>query len=114
LGMGDGSDALKGIRDLIFGAEDASGAADKYGRLFGQFQEYGKSIREFGKEVKDNPIVKFLSDLSPLYVDALKWSVGFFLLAGAIRKFAAAMMLISGASMMIGMLKGLGGLLVDM
>lgn len=114
LGMGDGTDALKGIRDLIFGAEDASGAADKYGRLFGQFQEYGKSIREFGKEVKDNPIVKFLSDLSPLYVDALKWSVGFFLLAGAIRKFAAAMMLISGASMMIGMLKGLGGLLVDM
>lgn len=114
LGMGDGTDALKGIRDLIFGAEDASGAADKYGRLFGQFQEYGKSLREFGKEIKDNPVAKFLSDLSPHYVSVLKWSAGFMLLAGAIRKFAAAMMLISGASMMLGMLKGLGGLLTDM
>lgn len=110
LGATDGSDALKGIRDFIFGAEDADGAADKYGRLFGQFQEYGRSIREFGKEIKDNPVVKFLSDLSPWYIEALKWSIGFALVAGAIRKLAGAMMLLSGASTILGALKGLGGI----
>lgn len=113
LGFGDGTEAMKGLRDLIFGSEDASAAADRYGKLFGEFQGYGKSIREFGKEIRDNPVVKFFEDMAPWYLDALKWGVGFFLLAGAIRKFAAAMMLISGASMMIGMLKGLGGLLTD-
>ncbi|TAA55283.1 phage tail tape measure protein [Shinella sp. JR1-6] len=110
LGATDGSDALKGIRDFIFGAEDADGAADKYGRLFGQFQEYGKSIREFGKEVRDNPVVKFLSDLSPYYLEALKWTIGFALVAGAIRKLAGAMMLLSGASTVLAALKGLGGI----
>ena len=110
LGFGDGTEAMKGLRDLIFGAEDASGAADKYGRLFGEFQGYGKSIREFGKDIKDNPVVKFLSDLAPWYVDVLKWGFGFMLIAGAIRKFASAMMLVSGASTLIGMLKGLGGI----
>lgn len=103
-------EAERGIRDFIFGAEDADGAADKYGRLFGQFQEYGRSIREFGKEIKDNPVVKFLSDLSPWYIEALKWSIGFALVAGAIRKLAGAMMLLSGATTILGALKGLGGI----
>lgn len=110
LGVTDGSDGLKGVRDFIFGAEDADGAADKYGRLFGQFQEYGKSLREFGKEIRDNPVVKFLSDLSPYYLEALKWTIGFALVAGAIRKLAGAMMLLSGASTILGALKGLGGI----
>ncbi|HEV7246774.1 MAG TPA: phage tail tape measure protein [Shinella sp.] len=109
LGMGDGTDALKGIRDLIFGAEDASGAADKYGRLFGQFQEYGRSIKKFGEDVRENPIVKFFEDLGPYYVSALKWSLGFILVAGAIRKLASAMMLLSGASTILAAIKGIGG-----
>lgn len=110
LGMGNGADAMKGLRDFVFGAEDAAGAADRYGRLFGQFQEYGKSLREFGKEIRDNPVVKFLEDMAPWYVDALKWSIGFALVAGAIRKLAGAMMLLSGASTILGALKGLGGI----
>ncbi|MDG4670881.1 phage tail tape measure protein [Shinella sp. 838] len=109
LGATDGSDALKGIRDFIFGAEDAAGAADKYGRLFGQFQEYGKAVREFGKEIKDNPVVKFLSDLSPYYIDALKWSVGFLAVSAGIRKLASALWFLSGASTIVGALKALGG-----
>ncbi|MCW5706108.1 phage tail tape measure protein [Shinella sp.] len=108
LGMGDGTDALKGIRDLIFGAEDASAAADKYGRLFGQFQEYGRSIKQFGEDVRSNPIVKFFEDLSPYYWDALKWSIGFVVVAGAIRKLASAMMLLSGASTILAAIKGIG------
>ena len=109
LGLGDGTEALKGIRDLIFGAEDASAAADKYGRLFGQFQEYGRSIKKFGEDVRDNPIVKFLEDLAPYYWDVLKWSVGFALVSAAIRKLAGAMMLLSGASTILSAIKGIGG-----
>lgn len=109
LGLGDGTDVFKSIRDLIFGAENASAAADKYGRLFGQFQEYGRSIRQFGEDVAKNPIVQFFKDLSPYYLEALKWSLGFVLVAGAIRKLAGAMMLLSGASTIIGAVKGIGG-----
>lgn len=109
LGATDGSDALKGIRDFIFGAEDADGAADKYGRLFGQFQEYGRSIKQFGEDVRNNPVVKFLEDLAPYYWDVLKWSVGFALVSAAIRKLAGAMMLLSGASTILSAIKGIGG-----
>lgn len=109
LGLGDGTDVFKSIRDLIFGAEDASAAADKYGRLFGQFQEYGRSIRKFGEDVRDNPIVKFFADLSPYYWEALKWSIGFLAVAGAIRKLASAMMLLSGASTILSAVRGIGG-----
>lgn len=108
LGLGDGTDVFKSIRDLIFGAEDASAAADKYGRLFGQFQDYGRAIRQFGEDIAKNPIVKFFKDLSPYYFEVLKWSLGFILVAGAIRKLASAMMLLSGASTIIAAVKGIG------
>lgn len=109
LGLGDGAGAMKGLRDLIFGAEDAAGAADKYGRLFGQFQDYGKSIREFGKDVAKNPVVAFFKDLSPYYFEALKWSIGFAVVAAAVRKLASAMMLLSGASTILNAIKGISG-----
>lgn len=108
LGMGDGTDTLKGIRDAIFGAEDAAGAADKYGRLFGQFQEYGRSIKQFGEDVAKNPVVAFFKDLSPYYFEALKWSIGFAVVAAAVRKLASAMMLLSGASTILNAIKGIG------
>lgn len=109
LGLGDGTDVFKSIRDVIFGAENASAAADKYGRLFGQFQEYGRSIRQFGEDIAKNPIVQFFKDLSPYYLEALKWSLGFVLVAGAIRKLASAMMLLSGASTILSAVRGIGG-----
>lgn len=109
LGLGDGTDVFKSIRDLIFGAENASAAADKYGRLFGEFQEYGRSIRKFGEDVRNNPIVKFFEDLAPHYWSVLKWSLGFVLVAGAIRKLASAMMLLSGASTILSAVRGIGG-----
>jgi len=108
LGVDTGKGAIQGIHDLIFGAEDASAAADKYGRLFGQFQDYGRSIRQFGEDIAKNPIVQFFKDLSPYYFEVLKWSLGFILVAGAIRKLASAMMLLSGASTIIAAVKGIG------
>lgn len=110
LGVDTGKGAIQGIHDIIFGAENASAAADKYGRLFGQFQEYGRSIRQFGEDIAKNPIVQFFKDLSPYYLDLLKWSLGFVLVAGAIRKLASALLFLSGASTVFGVLKTLAGL----
>ncbi|MDX3976145.1 phage tail tape measure protein [Shinella sp.] len=110
LGVDTGKGAIQGIHDLVFGAENASAAADKYGKLFGEFQEYGRSIKQFGEDVAKNPVVAFFKDLSPYYFEALKWSIGFAVVAAAIRKLAGAMMLLSGASTILGALKGLGGI----
>lgn len=109
LGVDTGKGAIQGLHDLIFGAENASAAADKYGKLFGEFQEYGRSIRQFGEDVAKNPVVAFFKDLSPYYFEVLKWSIGFALVAGAIRKLASAMMLLSGASTILNAIKGIGG-----
>lgn len=102
-------EAVEGLGDLLFGEVDGSGAADQLGRVFADFERYGKAIKQFGEDIKDNPIVKFFGDLSPYYLDALKWSIGFALVAGAIRKLAGAMMLLSGASTILAAIKGIGG-----
>lgn len=102
-------EAIEGLGDLLFGEVDGDGAADKLGRIFEQFEGYGASIRQFGRDIKDNPIVKFFGDLSPYYFEVLKWSIGFAVVAAAVRKLASAMMLLSGASTVLAALKGLGG-----
>ena len=103
-------EAIESLGDLLFGVVDGDGAADKLGSLFAKFEGYGKSIRQFGEDIKDNPIVKFLSDLSPYYLDVLKWTFGFMLISGAIRKLAAAMWLLSGAATAFGAIKALAGI----
>lgn len=116
LGLGDGTDALKGIRDLIFGAEDASAAADKYGRLFGQFQEYGKAIREFAKDIADNPVGRFLGDLAGKGFKLALAAGSISLVAGAITALATGLAKITGITTAIGILRTvskIGGILND-
>lgn len=102
-------EAIEGLGDLLFGEVDGDGAADKLGRIFKQFEGYGASIRQFKKDLDDNPIVQFFADLSPYYLEVLKWTIGFALVSGAIRKLAGALWLLSGASTVLAALKGLGG-----
>ncbi|WP_272788661.1 MULTISPECIES: phage tail tape measure protein [unclassified Shinella] len=101
---------VKDLGDLLFGEVDGDGAADKLGRIFKEFEGYGQSIRQFKKDLEDNPLVQFFEDLSPYYLEVLKWSIGFALVAGAIRKLAAAFWLLSGASTVFGAVKTIGGL----
>ncbi|MCA0341230.1 MAG: phage tail tape measure protein, partial [Proteobacteria bacterium] len=61
-------EAIEGLGDLLFGEVDGDGAADKLGRIFKQFEGYGASIRQFKKDLDDNPIVQFFADLSPYYL----------------------------------------------
>ncbi|WP_439616677.1 phage tail tape measure protein [Shinella sp.] len=103
-------EAIESLGDLLFGKVDGEGSADRLGRVFKQFEGYGESIRQMKKDFEDNPIVKFFSDLSPYYLDVLKWTIGFALVAGAIRKLAGALWLLSGASTVFGAIKALAGI----
>lgn len=102
-------EVIRDLGDLLFGKEDPSGAADRLGGVFAKFEQYGQSVRQFKKDLDENPIVKFFKDLSPWYVDALKWSVGFLVVSAAVRKLASAIWFLSGASTIVGALKALGG-----
>ncbi len=102
-------EVIRDLGDLLFGKEDPSGAADRLGGIFKKFEGYGQSVRQFKKDLDENPIVKFFKDLSPYYLEALKWSIGFMLVAGAIRTLASALWFLSGASTIVGALKALGG-----
>ncbi|GLR49731.1 phage tail tape measure protein [Shinella yambaruensis] len=116
LGLGDGKDVIKDIRDFIFGAEDASAAADKYGRLFGQFQEYGKSLREFAKDIADNPVGRFLGDLAGKGFKLALAAGSISLVAGAITALATGLAKITGITTAIGILRTvskIGGILSD-
>lgn len=101
---------MEDLGDMMFGAADGSAAADKIGRIFVKFKEWGESIREFNDAIKENPIAQFLADLASYAGQFIMWSIGIGLLAGTIRRLAKAVMFLSGASAAIGVIKALGGL----
>lgn len=111
MGMNGGiRDVIEDLGDLLFGKVDGSGAADQLGRIFMQFQSWGKSIRQLRDDLADNPIVKFFADLAPYGFKIMLWGVGIAMLAGTIRKLAAALMFLSGASTILAALKAVKGL----
>ncbi|WP_274626585.1 phage tail tape measure protein [Arvimicrobium flavum] len=56
--------AMGRFGDMIFGPiTDGSKAADDMGRLFADFREWGKSVREFGDSVRGSPIASFMTEL---------------------------------------------------
>lgn len=102
------SGAMKEIRDFIFGVENGSKAADQYGLIFKRFHEWGAAVRDFTDSVKDNPLVKFLGEMTGHGFKLFIASAGIGLLAGAVGKLAKAMWLLSGASAAVSILKLLG------
>ncbi len=116
-GFAQGMGAEGGIRsmindlgDLLFGAADGSAAADKIGRIFVKFKEWGAAVRELTTAIANNPLAQFFASLAPYGFQIMLWSTGILLLAGTIRKLAAALMFLSGASAIIGALKAVGGI----
>lgn len=111
MGMNGGiRDVIEDLGDLLFGKVDGSGAADQLGRIFMKFQSWGKSIRQLRDDLADNPIVKFFADLAPYGFKIMLWGMGIAMLAATIRKLAAAMMLLSGASTILAALKAVGSI----
>lgn len=97
------------IGDLLFGEIDPN-AADRIGSIFMQAKEWGASIRELSDAVENNPIAKFLGEMSGYGAKLFAYGMGIAFLAGTVRKLAGAMMLLSGASTLIGALKVAGTL----
>lgn len=112
-GLGGGStfrQMVDDLKELLFGEVDGSSAADEMGRIFMKFKEWGASVRELTSAIAANPIAKFFADLAPYGFQIMLWSTGILMLAGTIRKLASALMFLSGASAILGILKTVGGL----
>lgn len=110
-GMGfDGGirEAINELGDLFFGEADGSAAADKIGRIFVKFKEWGEDVNAFSAAVANNPLTKFFTDLAPYGLQVFGWSLGIMAVAGAIKALAKAMWLLSGASAIVGILKTVG------
>lgn len=111
MGMNGGiRDIIEDLGDLLFGKVDGSGAADQLGRIFMQFQSWGQSIRKLRDDLADNPLIKFFADLAPYGFKIMLWGVGIAMLAGTIRKLAAALMFLSGASTILAALRVVGSI----
>ncbi|MEE9987283.1 phage tail tape measure protein [Agrobacterium pusense] len=97
------------LGDLLLGEVDPN-AADRIGRIFMQAKEWGTSIRELNDAVKDNPIAKFLTDMSGYGFQIFAWGTGIAVLAGSVRTLAKALFLLSGAGTILSVLKTVGSI----
>ncbi|QXC50941.1 phage tail tape measure protein [Agrobacterium salinitolerans] len=97
------------LGDLLLGEVDPN-AADRIGGIFMRAKEWGESIRELNDAVKDNPIAKFLAEMSGHGFKLFLYASGIAMLAGTVRKLAGALMLLSGASTALSILKTIGTL----
>ncbi|RSC37355.1 phage tail tape measure protein [Agrobacterium sp. FDAARGOS_525] len=100
---------MNDLGDLLLGPVDPN-AADRIGAIFMRAKEWGASIRELNDAIKDNPIAKFFAEMSGYGFQLFAWGMGISLLAGTIRKLAAALFLLSGASTALSILKTVGTL----
>ncbi len=100
---------MNDLGDLLLGPVDPN-AADRIGAIFMRAKEWGASIRELNDAIKDNPIAKFFAEMSGYGFQLFAWGMGISMLAGTIRKLAAALFVLSGASTLLGALKVVGGI----
>ncbi|MBI1620800.1 phage tail tape measure protein [Aquamicrobium zhengzhouense] len=112
-GLGyDGSikSMIADLGDLLFGKVDPSEGADRLGQLFVKMERWGKTVREFNDAVRDSSVAQFLGEIAGQGFKLFLAAAGFTMLAGALRKVAKAMLLLSGASAAIAIIKSLAGI----
>jgi TP901 family phage tail tape measure protein len=97
------------MSDLMLGPVDPN-AGENLGRFFMKAKEWGSSIRELTDAIRENPIARFFAEMSGHGLKLVMWGAGIAFLAGTVRKLASAMFLLSGASTLFSMLKGVGTL----
>lgn len=103
-------EAIESLGDLLFGKVDGEGSADRLGRVFKQFEGYGKSVREFSAAIRDNPVAQFLGEIGAQGFKLMAASVGIALVAGAFMKLARAIAFLTGITTAIGIIKTLGSI----
>jgi TP901 family phage tail tape measure protein len=97
------------ISDLMLGPVDGN-AGENLGRFFMKAREWGASIRELSDAIRENPFAQFFAEMSGYGFKLMLWGAGIAFLAGTVRKLASAMLLLSGASTLIGALKTIGSI----
>ncbi|UYZ11204.1 phage tail tape measure protein (plasmid) [Agrobacterium salinitolerans] len=100
---------MNDLGNLLLGPVDPN-AADRIGEIFMRAKDWGASIRELNEAIKNNPIAKFLAEMSGYGFQLFLYASGIAMLAGTIRKLAGALMLLSGASTALSILKTIGTL----
>ncbi|MCW8059311.1 phage tail tape measure protein [Agrobacterium tumefaciens] len=100
---------MNDLGNLLLGPVDPN-AADRIGEIFMRAKDWGASIRELNDAIKNNPIAKFLAEMSGYGFQLFLYAAGIAMLAGTIRKLAGALMLLSGASTALSILKTIGTL----
>lgn len=110
---------MNDLGDVLFGkafeGEGIDQRVNELARLSNTFRDLGRGIREFTSAVAENPITKFFAQMSGYGFKLFLAAAGITILAGAVSKLAKAMMVLSGASAAIAIIKsvaGLGGALV--
>lgn len=115
-GMGATGDLrtfVENMGDLFLGVDDGEAAADRLGRIFAKFEEWGRNIRAFSDAVAASPVTRFAADMqamSGIGLDIVAWSAGIALAAGAISKLASALYTLSGARAGVAILTSLTGI----
>ncbi|WP_296077782.1 phage tail tape measure protein [uncultured Agrobacterium sp.] len=95
------------LGDFFVGPVDPN-AADKIGSIFMQAREWGASIRELNDAIEQNPMAKFMAEMSGYGFKFFLYATGIAMLAGTVRKLAKALMLLSGAGAAVSILKEIG------
>lgn len=124
LGLKGGiGEAIESLADLTLGVDNGTEAADKLGRIFARFQQYGQNVKQFAADV-DEAVKRFEKafNLKPGTIgdtlgEIAGWgftlgaaSIGISMAAGAVMALGRALLVLSGASLLIGGAKGLASL----
>ncbi|MFI3903780.1 phage tail tape measure protein [Ochrobactrum sp. S1502_03] len=96
---------INDLGDLLLGPANGEEAADKLGRIFARFKEFGASLRAFNDAVKNSPLAHFLGEVLKYGGYLMLASVGLGILAGTVRKLASALYFLSGARAAVGILR---------
>lgn len=107
-GLGfDGSarEAMNDFWDTIFGPADGSASADKLGRIFMQFKEFGTWLREQKASFDSSPVGQLLTQISGMGFKLMLAGVGIGVVASTVAKLAGALYFLSGASTAVGILR---------
>lgn len=110
LGVGGFKELMKDLETFVFGVEDGSAAADRYGKIFKDFREWGQDVRALSDSLKDNPLTKFIAEIGAGGFKLMLAAAAIGMLAGTVRKLAGAIALLTGLSTAWSILKTFGKL----
>lgn len=120
-GQKDAASMLRNVgtwmEEGIFGKEFDGGdfrhavdeRVNEIARISNRFREIGRNFRQFAEDVANNPIGRFVGQMSGYGFQLMIAATGISLLAGAVGKLARAMWILSGAGAAVGIIKMMAG-----